>query len=504
VHVVTTESSRAPSGSQVSDSMACVRETHSAVVLLVADRAYKVKKPVDLGFLDFRSLEARCRVIHRELELNRRLAPDVYLDVATVSGSDERPFDYVLVMRRMPESARLSTLVRQGVPVDRDLERLARLVARFHASAERGPAISVEGDYQALRRRWTANLRESERFRGGLLSPDGHTELAALVQRYLDGRKPLLSERSNSGCIVDGHGDLTADDVFCLPDGPRVLDCLEFDDRLRWVDVLDDVAFLAMDLERLGRPDLAASFLDRYEEFSGAPSLPSLQHHYVAYRAFVRAKVSCIRADQGDASSAADAVAYLELALEHARAADITLVLVGGAPGSGKTTLASGLADRLGAVLLSSDRVRRELAGRPPEDRYGDAAKAATYAELLRRAGQALQHGEHVVLDATWGKASLRHAAAELAERTSSRLVAVECRVPSELAAARAERRLQTGGDVSEAGAAVSRALAATRDAWPEAAVVDTAGTITQSLVAACALLPPGLIRRGVRSRARQ
>jgi aminoglycoside phosphotransferase family enzyme/predicted kinase len=470
-------------------SAAVVRETHSAVVLLVADRAYKVKKPVDLGFLDFRSLAVRERVSRRELELNSRLAPDVYLDVATLAGSDGVPTDYVLVMRRMPEAARLSTLVTAGQPVDDHLSLLARLLAAFHARADRGPAIAAEGDHPALLRRWTANLAETEQYVGAVLPPEGHAELSRLVHRYLAGRRVLLAERAAEGLVVDGHGDLIADDVFCLPDGPRVLDCLEFDDRLRWVDVLDDVAFLAMDLESLGRPDLGARFVASYHELGGARAVPSLEHHYIAYRAFVRAKVACIRAAQGDPTAAADARAHLDLALRHARASDVSLILVGGAPGSGKTTLAGGLADRLDAMLLSTDLVRREL-GTPPSERYGPAAKAAAYAELLRRAGLALARGEHVVLDATWGSAALREQARELAERTSSRLVALECHVRPDLAAARAQARLAAGEGPSEAGAVVSRALAGERDPWLDATRVDTTGDPATSLARAMDLLP--------------
>jgi len=311
----------------------------------------------------------------------------------------------------------------------------------------------------------------------------------AVTTGMFAGRQVLLAERAAAGLVVDGHGDLIADDVFCLPDGPRVLDCLEFDDRLRWVDVLDDVAFLSMDLESLGRPDLGALFLASYHELGGARAVPSLEHHYVAYRAFVRAKVACIRAAQGDPSAAADARAHLELALRHARASDVSLVLVGGAPGSGKTTLAGGLADELGAVLLSTDLVRREL-GTPPDERYGPAAKAATYTELLRRAGLALARGEHVVLDATWGRGAHRAAAQAVAERTSSRLVALECHVRADIAAARAQARLAAGEGPSEAGAVVSRALAAERDPWLDAARVDTTGDPATSLALARDLLP--------------
>jgi aminoglycoside phosphotransferase family enzyme/predicted kinase len=471
------------------DQATAVRETHSAIVVLFGDRAYKVKKPVDLGFLDFRDVESRRAVCLRELALNRRLAPDVYLDVATVTGSDGVPSDYLVVMRRMPESVRLATMIRSGIAVEDHVRRLARLLARFHAGAARGTDITAEGSAEALLGRWHANLLETERFRGGLLDASDHAELADLVERYVTGRTPLLAERGEQGLVVDGHGDLIADDVFCLPDEPRVLDCLEFDDRLRWLDVLDDAGFMAMDLERLGRADLAAEFLRWYSEYSGWPYVRSLAHHYISYRAFVRAKVSCLRAAQGDRSSIEGVTAYVQLALAHARAAEVRLVLVGGAPGSGKSTLAAGLADRLGGVLLSTDRVRRELAGVAAADRYTDEGKRAAYDELLRRAADALGHGETVVLDATWGDPATRAAAAAVANRTSSRLNALDCRVDPDVAVERARRRLAAGSDSSEAGAEVARLLALSRADWPDATGIGTGVDPEMSLAVAWACL---------------
>ena len=163
-----------------------------------------------------------------------------------------------------------------------------------------------------------------------------------------------------------GHGDLIADDIFGLDDGPRILDCLEFDDRLRWLDGLDDAAFLATDLERLGAPELAEQFLAAYAEYSGDPAPVSLRHHYVAYRAFVRVKVACLRAGQGDPAGGFEARHLAEVGLRHLRAGAVSLVLVGGLPGTGKSALAGAAADQRGVTLLSSDRVRKELAACPP------------------------------------------------------------------------------------------------------------------------------------------
>jgi uncharacterized protein len=473
-------------------SFAEVYETHSAVVLLLGDRAYKIKKPVDLGFLDFRTDASRRRVCRRELELNRRLAPDVYLDVITVQGTEGRAYEHGIVMRRMPDDLRLSAMIRRGVDVDDHLRSLARLLAGFHSRADRGPRIAEEGSSAGLRRRWSNNLRETEVFRGDSLAEPLHDDISRLALRYVDGRQSMLDRRAADGRSVDGHGDLIAEDVFCLPDHPRVLDCIEFDDRLRWLDVLDDVAFLAMDLEHLQRPDLAERFFAWYLEFSGERPIDSVRHHYIAYRAFVRAKVACIRAAQGMTAAVADADDYARIALRHLQAGEVTLVLVGGAPGTGKTTLAQGIADHRGWVLLSSDTIRREM---PPsaEDRYADAAKHATYRELLTRAREALESGESVVADATWGAAAMRTLAEHVATTTSSRLVALECHTPVEVAAARAQRRLVAGVDGSEAGADVARRLAAERAPWPGAFVIETDAGADRALAHALTVLDPSL-----------
>ena len=221
----------------------------------------------------------------------------------------------------------------------------------------------------------------------------------------------------SAGRIVDGHGDLLADDIFCLDDGPRILDCLEFDDRLRWLDGLDDAAFLAMDLERLGQPGLADQFTRWYLEFSGDPAPTALRHHYVAYRAFVRAKVACLQAGQGEPHAAGQARQLTAMTLRHLRAGAVTLVLIGGLPATGKSVIAGALADRLGFTVLGSDRVRKELAGVDPGAQsaagYGGGIYAPpwterTYRELISRAARLLAMGESVILDASWLSARQR------------------------------------------------------------------------------------------------
>jgi predicted kinase len=324
---------------------------------------------------------------------------------------------------------------------------------------------------------------------GPVLDPAAAARVEVLVRRYLEGRAPLLEHRMAAGMVRDGHGDLLAEDIFLLDDGPRVLDCIEFDDRLRHCDVLADVAFLAMDLERLGACEQAARFLDWYREFSGHPHPRSLTDHYVAYRAHVRAKVACLRHAQGDGAAAAEASALLALALRHLERARVRLVLVGGMPGTGKSTVAAALADATGCSLLSSDVVRRDLGRNAGPLGYGagaysDESVTVTYRELLSRARTALGLGETVVLDASWRHEAWRAMARQVAAETAGDLVELECVCPPATAVERIERRRRTGQDLSDATEATLTAMRGDFDPWPRATVVDTSGTAGASLSA--------------------
>lgn len=395
----------------------------------------------------------------------------------------------------MPDQRRLSSLIERGEAVDDVVRRLARLVAAFHATAQRGPHISAEGSRDAILTRWMTSFDQVRALRKTAIAPGTLEEIQRRTVEFLAGRDPLFAARVAQGRVVDGHGDLLADDIFCLDDGPRVLDCLEFDDRLRVLDGLDDISFLAMDLEHLGAPELATCLLDWYAEFADDPAPVSLRHHYFAYRAFVRAKVAGIRHAQGDDTADTTAVDFADLALRHLRSGTVRLVLVGGLPGTGKSTLGGMIADKLGMVLLSSDRMRKELAGLSPADHspagyrggiYAPAHTEHTYAGLLDRAETLLAYGESVVIDASWTSATHRSQASELAARTHSDLVSLRCRVSAETAAARMRTRR---GAISDADPAIAASMAGDADDWPEAAVVRTTGPPADSLKQALSFL---------------
>lgn len=490
-----------------SSEVASTSETHISVVIFLGDRAYKVKKPLDLGFLDFRTREVREAVCKREVELNSRLAPDVYLGVVDLVGADGMPFDHLVVMRRMPGELRLSTLVRSGEDVGPALHAIAEQLAEFHSRADISDEIAQFGTPAAMRKNWEANteqLRDLSRpasDRQGALGTGTIDEIALLAQRYLAGRTSLFSKRIDEERVRDCHGDVLSDDIFCLPDGPRILDCIEFDDRLRYGDVLGDVAFLAMDLERLGRPELGQHLMEQYEKLSGDSFPLSLANFWIAYRAQVRAKVALLRGNQGDRDSYTEAERLLEISLTHLRQCQIRLVLIGGAPGTGKSTLAKALAAHKGWVLIRSDEVRKELLGMAPTDRsgasldvgmgiYDPATTEATYEAMLSRAADQLGLGNSVILDATWNDAVLRSRAQLLATSTSSELIELCCEVPQAVAMQRVERRAAQGEDASDVSAAIAQALQA-RSPWPTATVVDTSGSVEESLTLLVGAIDP-------------
>ena len=476
-----------------------IAETHTGMVFLVGDRAYKVKKPVVTDFLDFSTRDSRERACTHELELNRRLAPDSYLGVGHFSPPGGGESEPVLVMRRHSDERRLATLVRRGGAVQAELSdeltTIALVLARFHTSAVRGREVDAEARLDAITARWQENLGELERYAAGIvpgLDPDAVAETTRLATDFIAGRAVLFARRIADHKIVDGHADLLADDIFCLDDGPALLDCLEFDDRLRYVDVIDDAAFLAMDLEFLGHPELGRFFLHEYGRLSGDDAPASLRDFYIAYRAVVRAKVDCVRYTQGHAEAAADARAHLEIAREHLRSGAVRLVLVGGGPGTGKTTLARSLAERIGADVVSTDDVRAdlvrrgELTGAPgelDEGLYTRANVDAVYDAVLRRAHLSLCEGRSVILDGTWHDAGHRDAARRLAEDVSAVMFQFACTAPLEASVARIRTRTATPSQVTPAIAAVL----ADRDepAWQGAHRIDTSRPLADSVTEA-------------------
>ncbi len=462
-----------------------VRETHVSILLFLGEHVLKLRKPLRFDFADFSTPAARAEDCRREVDLNRRLAPDVYLGVAEVAMGGE-VLDHLVVMRRLPSERSLAHLVCSepetvwGV----ELNAVARALADFHAGAGRSPEISAAASISAVRDRFEENVAVTERFVGPVLDSSAHDAMVGAVRRYLAGRDPLFSARIAADQICDGHGDLQADDIYCLEDGPRILDCLEFDDRLRFGDVAADVAFLAMDLERLGKTEAAVRFVRAYEELAGAQLPRTLLHTYMALRAYVRIKVACIRDEQGAHDAAEEAVRLLELAQDHLDRGRVRLVLVGGLPGTGKSTLANALGDALGAVVLRSDELRGGSSGTVADrsvpatfrrGRYAPRRTQGVYRQLISAARQHLGLGQSVVLDASWIDASNRSLAQTLAIQSSADLTELHCTAPPTVTEGRIAMRRQDGEDPSEATIEIGRTMAHLEAPWPSAMVLDTA-----------------------------
>jgi aminoglycoside phosphotransferase family enzyme/predicted kinase len=457
-----------------------VRTTHSAWVYLRGGDVWKIKRPVRLGFLDFSDPEARRRFCEDEVRLNRRLAPDVYLGVVPVRragrgltlGGDGEIVDWAVHMRRLSDEASAAAMLARGRLGAAELAALAERLAVFHREARETPEA---GGRAALARNVDENFAETERFVVDLVDRRTFEDARAFQQGWLAAHADLLDARVAQRRIREGHGDLRLEHVYFdeATRRPLVIDCVEFSERLRCGDVAADVAFLAMELDAEGRPELAAGFLARFAEASDDFGLYAVLDFYMSYRAWVRGKVAAIVAGDAQAPAAAREAKRLEardrfaLARSYAgRPVEAPFVIaVGGLPGTGKSTLAAALGNALAVPVVSSDVTRKRMAGlapdaRGPVDLYTDANRDRVYAEVLRRGGLAVAAGRGVVLDATFAMRRWRAGAVTLARGGSAPCVFIEvvCADPAVLRARLAGRRGKPS--VSDATDAELEALA--------------------------------------------
>ena len=447
-------------------------ETHVSYLFLTGSYVYKVKKPVDYGFLDFTSLERRRHFCHQEALLNRRLSPDVYLGVAEVRRDGDsyavdgpgETVEYAVQMRRLPRSQAMSELLRRRALTTAQVRRVAETVHGFHQAAETGPHITALGGLETVRSNVLENFAQTERYVEQTVSRRDFRRTLAYSQAFLAEREDLFAQRAEEGRIRDGHGDLHAAQIF-LGDDVAIIDCIEFNERFRYGDVAGDLAFLAMDLDYYKRDDLSRSLVDAYVEASGDRGVEELLDFYKCYRAWVRGKVTSFRLDdpslspQAKRSLADEARRYFRLAGRYARPSGPVLLLTAGLVGTGKSSLARDLAGPLEAEILASDVIRKEMAGIPAMERrfapwgtglYTDESIEDTYAELHRRAEAGLQSGRSVVLDASYRKRAWREAALDIARRANVPALALECVAPEEDVRARLERRSRRRRDPSD------------------------------------------------------
>jgi aminoglycoside phosphotransferase family enzyme/predicted kinase len=425
-----------------------LRTTHASWVFLIGDDVWKVKRPVNFGFLDFRTVEARRRACEDEVRLNRRLAPGVYLGVEPIRASaggltlqGAGPIvDWAVHMRRLPDHASAAAMFRRGLLDAQRLTAVAARLATFLAAAQPTPA---QGNLGVLRRNVDENFAQVEPFVGELIERATFEDVRRFQLGELESHRDRFRARVDEGRIREGHGDLRLEHLYFLPlpDGVVAIDCIEFNERFRCGDVAADAAFLAMELEAARRPDLAAGFLARFAEASDDFGLYGVIDFYLSYRAWVRGKIAAFVAADATADRQLRARKRDEARRQFALARSFAgvpldphdLLVVGGVVGSGKSTLAAALGRELALPVISSDRVRKAAAGIAPTAR-GDAALYTVeavernYGEVLRRAQSVLQSGRGVILDATFATRGRREAAAELARAAGARLLLIEAR----------------------------------------------------------------------------
>lgn len=450
-------------------------ETHISWVILAGDYAYKIKKPVDFGFLDFSTLEKRHFYCDEELRLNRRLAADIYLDVVAISGSDAHPrlsadgpvIEYMVKMRRFEQEQQLDRMLANNKLHERHVDALASMVARFHDQIERSDATSrfgsaeqvyapVEENFLQIRQRV-----EETRYVAQLDTLEAWCKQAHATLR------PFMEQRKQAGFVRECHGDMHLRNLAWINDQPVAFDCIEFNENLRWVDVISEIAFFVMDLHEKQQAPLAQRFLNAYLQASGDYEGLRLLHYYLVYRALVRAKVDAIRLAQGNTSDTERAEAesdfgrYLELATGYIQPQRPLLLLTHGMSASGKSTLSQKLLEQLGAIRIRSDVERKRLFNieadadnAAPVDSgiYTMDATQRTYDRLAELAGHVLDAGYPVIVDATFKDPSQRAQFKQLADVKQVGFVILSFTAPADVLR---QRIIERGKGVSDANLAV-------------------------------------------------
>lgn len=462
-----------------------VLQTHSSCVALTGKLVYKVKKPVNFGFLDYSTAEKRRALCEAEVRLNRRLCPEVYLDVVPLTtGSGQLRFcgdgptvDWAVRMRQLPEADMFPARLAVGTVSPEQIERIADTLVRFHARTPDLP-LAEFGSPEAVAFNVRENLAGLAPLVGAEL-PCAHLDaIRKYSERFLADRRELLRERVLAGRVRDGHGDLRAQNICLFPGlqgGVQIFDCIEFNDRFRYGDVACDLAYLAMDLDLAGRRDLREVLVATYEQASRDLGLRSVLPFYLCYRASVRGKIALLAAAETEIPAAEReqhrdlAAAAFDLARSYAEGRNRPrLWITVGFSGSGKSAVARELARRAPAVVLSSDRVRKQLAGVPPEARLSDGSYqagpvAGVYSELRCRAKPLLQLDIDVILDATFLSRNERREASRLAAAADAELHILECLCPDP--EIRQRLRARSAGDhASDAGTDVYESQLARRE----------------------------------------
>ena len=438
------------------------KETHISHVFLAGDLVYKIKKAVRYSFLDYSTLKKRRHFLQEELRLNRRLSPSVYLAVMPITfdstgwrlGGSDTPSEYTLVMRRLPERRMLPALLDSSQVTVEMMQRLAEVLADFHAQAEVVTGIEPATHWANVEHEWNDNLEDLSPLAGRFIDAESLKTIEDFGADFIRRHRELLQRRARDRWIRDVHGDLHCEHICFAPEGIQIYDCIEFSPKLRRCDLASEIAFLLMDLHARGGGALRAPFLDRYLELIKDTDLSLLLPFYECYRALVRGKVEALRPE----TAGERAPRYFQSALAITwQPLKPFLIMVSGLTGSGKSTLSRELGERLRTPLVNSDAVRKELAGVSGSNRvpfeaeiYSQAMTRKTYARMAALAEDHIRSGAGAILDGTFSRREDRQGVLRLAERFNVPLVAVHCFASDQTTRERLDRRAQEGKDISD------------------------------------------------------
>ncbi len=451
-----------------------VRETHISMVFLTGDVVYKIKKSVDMDFLDFTTLEKRRYFCEQEVELNRRLTHDVYLGVVAIThengrhhfqGSGEE-VEYAVKMRQLPDAASMLSILKNN-ELDRSAApNLARVLSRFYRNARTDGDINAFGSWPTIKKNCEENFAQMKEFAGDFIDQRIYQIIRAASRHFLQRRKALFDLRVAESKIRDGHGDLRTGHIYFTEDGVQIIDCIEFNQRFRYNDIASDLAFLAMDLDCEGCASFARRLLKDYIQRTGDRDIMVLLDFYKCYRALVRAKVNCLRLKQGGLTGEEERrlhreiKLYVNLAYEYAKLfSRPTIWVVCGMIASGKSTVAGALADALQTRRLRSDVIRKKLFQQPKfqsqdadfgQGMYSENATSLTYGKLLLKAREEIENGNSIILDATFSRKRHRRDVWRMAADMDANIVFIECRCREEIIAQRLVKRSSNEG-VSDA-----------------------------------------------------
>lgn len=407
-------------------------QTHASDVFIAPPYVYKIKKPVDLGFLDFSTLEKRKYYCENEVKLNRRLCGDTYIGVVQISESDgqlhygegQNIVEYAVKMKLLAEERFLKHLLPRGEVSKNDFTRLAQKLVKFYNSQKEDQGISSFGDPRKVKLILEDNLSFVKGFIGKTISPVSFEAISFYNKTLFDKKSKVLDQRVKDGFIKDCHGDLHLEHINLRDEGICIYDCIEFNERFRYIDIASDVAFLAMDLDYNGYWEYSEFFISEISRLTGDDTIYEVIDLYKCYRAFVRGKVESIRGNDPSVpkiereSARRRAGKYFELALRYALFGSRPVILVTfGVIGSGKSTIANELSEELGCAAVSSDIVRKELTGTVSTERkyegydqgiYSDDVTRTTYNELISRGREEIEKNKMVILDASFSKRKWR------------------------------------------------------------------------------------------------